>query len=38
MDVVEFIKTVYKEVEIRFNPFINIVNDRVSQPMSQHEG
>ena len=28
MDVVEFIETVYKEVEMRFGPLTNIVNDQ----------
>ncbi len=28
MDTAEFVETVYKEVEIRFDPSINIVNDR----------
>ena len=35
MDTTEFTETVYKEVEIRFGPFTNIISDRDSRITSR---
>jgi len=35
MDTVEFVETVYKEVEMRFSSFTNIVNNRDSRITSR---
>jgi len=35
IDIVEFVETVYKEVEMRFGPFLSIVSDRDSRITSQ---